>query len=74
MFNNLGTGIGYIVAEDTVTETIDNPTKVWDTGQAHYLKMYKVGDVLNIQFTDSTLFSISTTYNSVLDIISQNSI
>lgn len=70
-----GVYYGYPVSENTVAETVTNPTKVWDTLNKHYLKMWKDGDLLNVQFTDETLTSPSITYNieSSIDVHSQDS-
>ena len=72
-FGGLTAGYAYIVSEDTVAETIVNPTKVWNTSETHYLRFYKVGDVLKVSFMDDSLSSLSTTYNSMLDIVTQDS-
>ena len=61
------------MSNDTVSETITNPTKVWNTSETHYLRFYKVGDTLYVSFMDSTLTALSTTYNTTLDIITQDS-
>ena len=72
-FGGLTAGYAYIVSEDTVPETVTNPTKLWNTSQTHYLRFYKVGDVLTVSFMDDSLSSLSTTYNSGLDIVTQDS-
>jgi hypothetical protein len=68
-----GTYYGYLVAENVTAETITNPTKVWSVTQKHYVRFYKTGDVLTMEFMDSGLTSLSTTFNSQIDIISQDS-
>tara|TARA_R110000772_G_scaffold2410_2_gene8412 strand:+ start:30968 stop:34774 length:3807 start_codon:yes stop_codon:yes gene_type:complete len=72
-FGGLTAGYAYIVSEDTVAETVINPTKVWNTSETHYLRFYKVGDVLTISFMDDSLSTPSITYNSTLDIVTQDS-
>jgi hypothetical protein len=72
-FGGLTAGYAYIVAEDTVAETVANPTKIWNTSETHYLRFYKVGDVLTVSFMDDTLSGLSTTYNTTLDIVTQDS-
>lgn len=60
-------GFAYEVVEDTVPETVNNPTKIWDVSDngVHYTKFYIEDDILNVSFNG--------TNNKILDIISQNS-
>ena len=68
-----GTYYGYLVSENVTSEKVSNLTKVWSVTQIHYVRMYKVGDNLTLEFMDASLSSLSTTYNSDIDIISQSS-
>jgi len=53
------TGIQYIyrVVEETQYEVVNNVTMIKDNNKVHYLKMFLVGDVLNVSFMDESLES-----------------
>ena len=64
----------YEVVENTVAEVLTDVTEIWDMNQIHYLKMYRDSDgILTVNFTDSTYTSISTTYNTNIKVVSQDS-
>jgi hypothetical protein len=64
----------YLVSENLNKETINNPTKIWTKNQANYLTFYRdENDKLEVEFRGSSLMAISQTFNSNIDVFSQNS-
>lgn len=63
-------GYAYEVVEDTVPETINNPTKIWNVDETFYTKFHIIDGILNVSFNGS---NTGYTNNKILDIISQNS-
>lgn len=70
-----GSYYAYKTATNLTEETISNPTKLWLANEDDkiYVRMYLEDEKLTLEFVDSTLKNVITTYNKSIDIISQSS-